>query len=246
MASRASLRASGASLLQRGPRRRLFGAACLGGLCSLASRRAKPTSLPVVARVLLFPLVNWFQRWCSPRSTAAPPDETEAAMASKTQKASTRTLNPAEDTYTISEEYYKVDQGTLGGFRPDKKTRIFAFFAAADFSILAKKRAVASQRCPFLVFRLYLSRPQACRHASVPDTVPDALTRSCANNHATQALAHQLTHGCRRLRTRNQAHAGPRPHKHRNATAARAARGSRGPAPLPGPLRIYTTRRRRT
>ena len=95
-------------------------------------------------------------------------------MASKTQKASTRTLNPAEDTYTISEEYYKVDQGTLGGFRPDKETRIFAFFAAADFSILAKKRAVASQRCPFLVFRLYSSRPQACRHASVPDTVPDA------------------------------------------------------------------------
>ena len=72
------------------------------------------------------PLANWFQRWCSPLvSTAAPPDADGDARRALT-KIDARASDHAEDTYSISEEYYKVDQGTLGGFRAFARNPCFA------------------------------------------------------------------------------------------------------------------------
>ena len=67
-----------------------------------------------------------------------------------------------------------------------------------------------------------------------PNTKKQLLSRRC-EQHSNSHVAHQLTHGCRRLRTRNQAHAGPRQNNHRKR---------RPPAPPAGPAALLPFRGR--
>ena len=192
----------------------------------------------VQMRVAKPALVFW--RW--PRARSLPPLITpkkvppSQRVLQDRQEVSCEVSQPCETRF-LPLLPLRPNLATLGKTSVQQRSAIRRFVFSCSLVECSSARATEHKKSvPYASCQTH-----SARHCSAEATQPNT-----QNSHATQPLAHQLTHGCRRLRTRNQAHAGHSAKRRLRTTTTGAARGPRGPAPLPGPLRIYKTRRRRT